>query len=72
MIDELDKRFCAYRYIGLPSRRGQVRTTSMRHLSRHADALAQRGVRVNRLANVYCICTHFDGQGNLAAPANWQ
>ena len=38
----------------------------MCHLSRHADAFAQRGMRVNRLADVYCICSHFNGQGNLA------
>ena len=38
----------------------------MRHLRRHADALAQRGVRVNRLANVQGVSTHLDGQCNLA------
>ena len=37
----------------------------MRHLSRHADALAQRGVRVNRLADVHGVCTHLDSQRNL-------
>ena len=37
----------------------------MRHFSRHANAFAQRWMRVNRLANIYCICTHFDSQCNL-------
>lgn len=34
----------------------------MRHLGRHAYALAQRGVRVNRLANVHHARAHLDGQ----------
>ena len=34
----------------------------MRNLRRHADALAQRGVRVNRLADVDGIRTHLNGQ----------
>ena len=38
----------------------------MRHLSRHTDALAKRGMRVNRLANVHRIRSHLDGQRNLA------
>jgi hypothetical protein len=38
----------------------------MRHLRRHANALAQRRMRVNRLANVHCIGAHLNGQGNLA------
>ena len=37
----------------------------MRHLSGHADALAQNGVRVNRLADVHGVCAHLDGQRNL-------
>ena len=37
----------------------------MRHLRRHADALAQRGVRVNCLANVHGVCAHLNRQRNL-------
>ena len=39
----------------------QIRTTAMRHFSRHANAFAQRRMRVNRLADVYRISAHFDG-----------
>ena len=38
----------------------------MRNLRRHANALAQRGVRVNGFAYVYCIRAHLDGQGDFA------
>ncbi len=38
----------------------------MRHLGRHAYALAQRRVRVNRLANVHRVGTHLYGQSNFA------
>ena len=38
----------------------------MRHLRRHADAFAQRRMRVNRLADVHGVSTHLDGQRNLA------
>ena len=38
----------------------------MRHFRRHADALAQRRMRVDGLADVHCVGTHLDGQGNLA------
>ena len=37
----------------------------MRHLRRHADALAQRGVRVNGLADVHRIRAHFYSERNL-------
>ena len=50
----------------LPSRRRQIRTTPMRHFRRHANAFAQRGMRMNRLADIHCISTHFNGQRNLA------
>ena len=33
---------------------------------RHADGLAQRGVRVDGLADVHGVGAHFDGQGDLA------
>ena len=33
----------------------------MRHFRRHADALAQRGVRVNGFADVDRVCAHLDG-----------
>ena len=51
---------------GLPARWRQIRAAPTRHLRRHADALAQRGVRVNRLADVHRISTHLDRQRNLA------
>ena len=38
----------------------------MRHFRRHADAFAQRRMRVNRLADVHRICTHLNRQRNLA------
>ena len=38
----------------------------MRYLRRHADALAQRRVRVNGFANVHGVCAHLDSQRNLA------
>ena len=38
----------------------------MRHFRRHADALAQRGVGVDGLADVHGVGTHLDGQGDLA------
>ena len=40
----------------------------MRHFSRHADALSQRGVGVNGFANVHRVGAHLDGQCNLANP----
>ena len=38
----------------------------MRHLSGHADTFTQRGVRMNRLADIHRICAHLDGQRDLA------
>ncbi len=38
----------------------------MRHLRRHPNALAQRGVWVDGFADVHRVCTHFDGQRDLA------
>ena len=38
----------------------------MRHFRRHADTFAQRGVRVNRLADVDGVGSHFDGQSRYA------
>ncbi len=38
----------------------------MRHFRRHADALAQRRVRVDGLADVHGVRPHLDGQGDLA------
>ena len=37
----------------------------MRHFRRHADGLAQRGVRVNRLANIHRIRAHLNRQRDL-------
>ena len=48
------------------ARRWHVRTRPTRHFRRHADGLAQRGVRVARLANIHGIRTHLDGQRGLA------
>ena len=38
----------------------------MRHLSRHAYALAQCGVSVDGFADIYGVCAHLDGQHYLA------
>ena len=38
----------------------------MRHLRRHANALAQRRVRVDGLADVHRVGAHLDGQRDLA------
>jgi len=38
----------------------------MRHLGRHAYALAQRGVRVYGLADFHRVGAHLDGQGDFA------
>jgi len=38
----------------------------MRNLRRHTNALAQRGVRVNRLANVHGVGAHRDGRAYAA------
>ena len=49
----------------LPPRRRHIRARSMRHFRRHADALAQRGVWVDGLADVNGVGAHFDGKSNL-------
>ena len=38
----------------------------MRHLRRHADAFAQRGVWVDGFADVHSVCAHLDGKSDLA------
>ena len=38
----------------------------MRHFRRHADALAERGVWVNRFADVHRVRAHFNRQRDLA------
>ena len=38
----------------------------MRPFSRHVNALAQRWMRVNGFADVHRVCTHLNGQCNLA------
>ena len=38
----------------------------MRHFRRHADALAQRGVRVDGLADIHRVRAHLDRQRDLA------
>ena len=38
----------------------------MRHLCRHANAFAKRGVGVDGLADVHGVGAHFNGQRNLA------
>ena len=37
----------------------------MRHFSRHANTLTQRGMQLNRLTNVRRVCTHFDRKCDL-------
>jgi hypothetical protein len=37
----------------------------MRHFRCHANALAQRGVRVNRLTDIHRISAHLNRQCNL-------
>ena len=54
------------RQLGLVPRRGHIRAAAMRHLSRHANALAQGGVRVDGFADVHCVCAHLDGQRHFA------
>ena len=44
----------------------QIRATAVRHLGRHADALAQRGVRVDGLADINRVSAHLNGQGDFA------
>ena len=51
---------------GLLAPRRHIRATAMRHFRRHADALTQRRVRVNGLADVDGIGAHLNRQGNLA------
>ena len=34
----------------------------MRHFRRHANAFTKRWVRMNGLADIDCICTHFNRQ----------
>jgi hypothetical protein len=38
----------------------------MRHLSRHADTLAQCGVGVDGFSDVHGVSAHFDGERDLA------
>jgi len=38
----------------------------MRHFRSHPTAFTQCWVRVSRLANIQSICTHLNGQRNLA------
>ncbi len=38
----------------------------MRHFRCHADAFAERWMRVDGFADVYCVCAHFDGEGDFA------
>ncbi len=46
--------------------RRQVGTTAVRHLGCHADALTQRGVWVDGLANIHRVGAHLDGQCHFA------
>ena len=47
--------------------RRQVRATAVRHLRRHADAFAQRGVRVDGFADVHGVCANFIGDSDLGS-----
>ena len=46
--------------------RRQVRAGAVRDLGGHADRLAQRRVRMDRLADVHRVGAHLDGQRDLA------
>ena len=46
--------------------RRQVGAGTVRHLGGHADAFAQRRVRVDGLADVHVVRPHLDGQRDLA------
>ena len=43
----------------------QIGATAVRHFRRHADALAQRGMRVDRLADVHRVGAHLNCQRDL-------
>ena len=43
-----------------------MRAATVRHFRRHADALTQRRMGVNGLADVHRIGTHLDGQCHLS------
>ena len=47
------------------ARRRHIRATAVRNLGCHPNALAQRGVRVDGLADVHRVDAHLDGQGDL-------
>ena len=52
--------------VGLLPRRRHDRAAAVCNLRRHTDALAQRGVLVDGLADVHGVSAHLDRQGNLA------
>ena len=52
--------------IGLLAGGRQIRTTTVRHLSRHTNAFTKRWMRMNRFADIHRVGTHFDGQGDFA------
>ena len=56
---------CGWEAVRL-SRKRQIRATAVRHLGRHAYALAQRGVRVYGFADVHRVGAHLYGQRNFA------
>ena len=50
----------------LLSRRRQVSTAAMRHFGSHANRFPERGVRMNRLADIDRVGAHLDRQRHLA------
>ena len=58
-------RVTGARYLLLLHRR-QIGTRPVRHFRRHADALAERRVRVDDLADIDRVAAHLDGQRHLA------
>ena len=62
----LSRRFELSSADSLLAHRRQIRTTAMRHLSRHANAFAQRRMRMNRLADIHCAHIHFNRLRYLA------
>ena len=56
----LSRRFELSSAESLLAHRQQIRTTPMRHLSSYANTSAERGVRMNCLADIDCVCSHLD------------
>ena len=60
-----DARRSARRQAGSTFLRRQIRAGAVGHFGGHAHALAQRGVRMDGLADVHRIGAHLDGEGDF-------